>query len=133
MNTIGRDPSGLILDGLTQAIPEAAIGWTCPPRRPCRACASRSTAPPIRRRSAREYMRLRASVYAPARTNGRGIRLAQSPGARREPSARWLLDNRRKRPLIDASVESEDRSRHHDDDLRQDFAYTVILLTVEAA
>ena len=49
-----------------------------------------------------------------------------------ETICRWLLDNRHKRPLIDASVESGPLQTH-DDDLRQDFAYTVILLTVEAA
>lgn len=129
MNTIGRDPSGLILDGLTQAIPEAAIGWDMP---------ASSTMPRVRLALDRaayptavsQYMRLRASVYAPqgdGRTCDWPKALALS-----ETICRWLLDNRRKRPLIDASVESGPLQTH-DDDLRQDFAYTVILLTVEAA
>ena len=120
MNTIGRNPSGLILDGLAQAIPEAAIGWDMP---------ASSTMPRVRLALDRaayptavsQYMRLRVSVYAPqgdGRTCDWPKALALS-----ETICRWLLDNRRKRPLIDAS----------DDDLRQDFAYTVILLTVEAA
>ena len=64
MNTIGRDPSGLILDGLAQAIPEAAVGWDMPassatPR--VRLALDRAAYPT----AVSQYMRLRASVYAP--------------------------------------------------------------------
>lgn len=59
------------------------------------------------------------------------MRLAQSPGVQRDH-----LPMAARQPaqaaLIDASVESGPLQTH-DDDLRQDFAYTVILLTVEAA
>ena len=77
-----------------------------------------------------QYMRLRASVYAP-QDDGRTCDWPKAQ-ALSETICRWLLDNRHKRPLIDASVESGPLQTH-DDDLRQDFAYTVILLTVEAA
>ena len=48
-----------------------------------------------------------------------------------ERACRWILANRHARPLIDAIVESGPLQTH-DDALRQDLAYTVILLTVEA-
>ena len=129
MNAIGRDPSTLILDGLSQAIPEAAVGWDAP---------ASSTTPRVRLALDRasyptpisQYMRLRASVYTP-QADGRTCDWPKAL-ALSETICRWMLDNRHTRPLIDASIESGPLQTH-DDDLRQDFAYTVILLTVEAA
>lgn len=128
LDLIGADPSRLILDGLTRTLPEATVGWDMPatagkPR--VRLALDRASHPtPVS-----QYMRLRVSAYA-SQADGVTCDWAKALDLS-ERACRWILANRHARPLIDASVESGPLQTH-DDALRQDLAYTVILLTVEA-
>ncbi|OXN01656.1 hypothetical protein [Bifidobacterium vansinderenii] len=122
----GVDPSDMILDGLSGALPGIRFGWDMPDGLQAKTLLTLD--PGAMPTPASQYMTLTFSCYA-FQADG----TADTPTAMRmfRQCARWLLAHRKTGPLVDASLQAGP-TINHDTRLGVDYAYGAVLLTVAA-
>ncbi|NEG90655.1 hypothetical protein [Bifidobacterium aerophilum] len=123
---IGIDPSDMLLGLLSEALPDASVGWDMPegPGPKCMPTLSPgSSTTPVTQR-----MTLTLSCYAPQADGS-----CDWPEAARmfTKAVRAVLAGRKRHPLVDAALQAGP-VRQHDARLDVDYAYGAVLLTVAA-